>query len=182
MSVENQQNAWSGLNDFLADVERKALVIAELATQNREEALDIVQDVMLSFARHYAAKPQDDWMPLFYRTLQNRIRDWGRRQAVRRRWRIWLVDAEDDAVDPVQALPDPRGRPLEESLEDAEQIDQVLLCLETLAERQKQAVLLRIWEGLDVKATALAMGCSAGSVKTHLSRGLAALRNCLGEA
>jgi RNA polymerase sigma-70 factor, ECF subfamily len=169
------------LDGFLRGVERRALRMAELSTGSRDEALDLVQDAMLAFVRNYAAKPEADWAPLFHRVLDSRITDWHRRSQVRGRWlgSWWPARADDDDTDPMAAAPDPREAGPLARLVDADAGQALDLALRQLPLRQRQAFLLRIWEGLDVADTAAAMRCSEGSVKTHLWRALNALRLAL---
>ena len=165
------------LEKFFIDEERRAFRIAEIATSNRDDALDIVQDAMLSLAQKYSSKPESQWPALFYRILHSRIVDWYRRRQVRGRWMIWLQrDPEQDILNEIldQHGIGPAKRvqldDIGEALQEA---------LRKLPLRQQQAFLFRAWEGLDVAQTAKAMACSQGSVKTHYSRAVSALRNLL---
>jgi RNA polymerase sigma-70 factor (sigma-E family) len=54
--------------------------------------------------------------------------------------------------------------------------DALIATLRTLPSRQREALVLRYYLDLPEYAIADAMGCSRGAVKSHLSRGLAALR------
>ena len=162
------------LNRFLADVERRALRIAEIGVRNRDEALDLVQDAMIN---------SDEWTPLFYRILQNGVRDWHRRQAVRNRVMVWFGRSkrDDEDYDLVAAAPDPIGRSPDEELQNAEAMDGLETAVRGLPLRQREAFMHRPFEGLDVAGTAVAMGCSEGSVKTHYSRAIHSLRDTLRE-
>lgn len=171
------------LNRFFADVERRALRIAEIAVRNREDALDLVQDAMIKLARKYASKRSDEWPPLFYRILQNGVRDYHRRQAVRNRVMVWFgkpANADDD-YDVVAAAPDPAGRTPDQELETDEAMRQLEVAVAALPDRQREAFMMRTFEGLSVRDTATAMGVTEGSVKTHYSRAVHALRDALGE-
>jgi RNA polymerase sigma-70 factor (ECF subfamily) len=171
------------LNRFLAGVERRALRFAEIAVRDRDEALDLVQDAMIKLARNYGRRPEGEWTPLFYRILQNGIRDWHRRQAVRNRVMVWFGrgTGRDTEYDPVAMAPDPAGRAPDEELQAAEAMERLESAVARLPARQREAFMLRTFEGLDVAGTATAMGCSEGSVKTHYSRAVHSLRDALGD-
>ena len=171
------------LNQFLAEVERRALRMAEIAVRDRDDALDLVQDAMIKLVRKYANRPSTEWAPLFFRILQNGIRDWHRRQKVRNRVMVWFgrSTSGDDDYDITANVPDPAGRTPDEQLQTNEAMQHLELAIQNLPNRQREAFMLRTFQGLDVAATATAMGCSDGSVKTHYSRAIHSLRDTLGE-
>ncbi|MET0516992.1 MAG: RNA polymerase sigma factor [Nitrospiraceae bacterium] len=171
------------LDRFFAGIERRAFRMAHIATGNADDALDLVQEAMLQLVQRYADKQESEWTPLLYCILQSRIRDWYRRTRVRNRFRQWFSGAQDDqeAQDPLETIPDCTIRQPDHALAMKQAATALDGALRALPLRQQQAFLLRIWEDLDVAQTAAAMGCSEGSVKTHLFRAVRALRKSLGE-
>lgn len=171
------------LEQFFAETERRAFRMAEIATGNKDEALDILQDAMFKLVEKYANRDKQEWGPLFHTILQSRIKDWYRRNSVRNRFRVWFSSSteEEQGNDPIQTAEDPAGR----SPEQETQADQSMAVLESsirqLPLRQQQAFMLRMFEGMNVAETAVAMKCSEGSVKTHYSRAIHRLREELGE-
>jgi RNA polymerase sigma-70 factor, ECF subfamily len=183
-SLSTTTDSTRAMEQFLASVERRAFKIAQLALRNDDDALDAVQDAMMKLVQAYASRPADEWKPLFYRILDNGVRDMQRRRTVRGRVMAWLpsmrVEDDDDDFDPIAAAPSHEPAPLRQ-LELDEAIGVLEQAISQLPARQRQAFLLRNFEALDVAQTAAAMGCSEGSVKTHYFRALETLRARLGD-
>ncbi|MCO5101082.1 MAG: RNA polymerase sigma factor [Burkholderiaceae bacterium] len=165
------------LSDFLAGVERRAFKHAMFALRDNDAALDVVQDAMLRLASRYGDRPAEELPMLFHRILRNAITDHFRRQRVRSLWTTPLSALQNDqdgeqteaeALDSLDA-----GTRADETADSVERkqlrsiLDQEIA---RLPQRQREAFLLRYWEDLNVAETALVMGCSEGSVKTHCSR------------
>lgn len=175
------------LSDFLASIERRAYKHAMFAVRDEAAALDIVQDAMLKLAERYGGKPAAEFPMLFHRILQNTIMDHFRRQKVRSSWlslfSSFTQQHADEEFDPLDVLED-EDSPSHAIQPDANlQQNQLLSIIEialmNLPTRQREAFLLRYWDGLDTAETATAMGCSEGSVKTHCSRATHALAETL---
>ena len=142
---------------------------------------------MLKLAEKYGDRPTDELPLLFQRILQNTIRDHYRRQKVRTAW-VTLFSGmqtkhEEEEFDPLDILEDSENPSVPAAPDSAMQQKQLISLIENalseLPARQREAFLLRYWEGLDTIETAAAMGCTEGSVKTHCSRATHALAAAL---
>ncbi len=181
-SEDKTLNQRRAMDAFLAGIERRGYQMARLATGDSDAALDLVQEAMIKLVSKYADKPEADWQPLFFRILKNKIIDHQRRGSVRNRVIAWFrPDADGDVYDAVAAAKGPGSDTPERQVESQEAMTALESAIKELPARQQQVFLLRTIEGMDVAETAEVMGCSQGSVKTHLSRATAKLRDLLGD-
>ncbi len=162
---------------FLADIGPRAFRFAEAGLRHREDALDAVQDAMMKMLA-YREKPAEEWSPLFWSILRRRIVDLQRRAGFRLRWLMPTGDRGEEG--PVDWAPDNCAGPAQ-AHDQREAYTRLVQALRGLPARQREAFTLRVLEELDVADTARAMGCSEGSVKTHLSRAREALQRQLEE-
>ena len=175
------------LSDFLKSVEKRAFKRTVYTVRNDDAALDIVQDAMIRLAEKYVDRPAAELPLIFQRILSNATMDWFRRQKVRNAHVQSLSDFDDAGgdgdFDLLETLQTVEGSLGAESAADSVSRQQTLGLIEAavaaLPARQREAFLLRYWEEFDVAETALAMGCSEGSVKTHCSRAVHALAKAL---
>jgi RNA polymerase sigma-70 factor (ECF subfamily) len=180
------------LDDFLADVQRKAFHVAHGALWDQETALDVVQDSMLRFVEYYREKPASAWPALFRSVLNSRINDQRRKRLLANTKRkllsltgLKLADTDADQHLKEADLPagiheDGISQP-ESGVVAGELKQAIEQAVGTLPERQRQVFLLREQLGLSIQQTADTLGCSANSIKQHHFRALRSLRAQLAE-
>lgn len=181
---EHDLSSSISMNHFLESVEKRAFITARLATHNEEDALDIVQDAMLGLVQNYSQHPQTEWGALFHSILHSKINDWHRRRQVRHRWRVFFHDSSetDETPEPDELVAQTQFLEPDRQLQNDELSQRLVELIGKLPLRQQQALILRAWEGYDIAETAKIMGCSEGSVKTHLARAMRQMRDYLGDS
>ena len=176
-----KSTAESRLKNFMNEVTGRALVMMESATQGQHGiAMDLVQEAFISLHKAYADKSTDEWYPLFYTILNNKLQDWRRKEA-RRSQPFSLfrkVSLDDDDVELQDVVDESTPNPFD-FLDQAVTADEIQNAIAELPVRQQQAFMLRAWEGFDTHTTAEIMNCSEGSVKTHYHRAIQGLRTAL---
>ncbi|MBN4053774.1 RNA polymerase sigma factor [Haliea sp. AH-315-K21] len=174
-SLDNSQ----ALGSFFTSIEKRAFRRAQIATGNADDALDIVQDAMVSLINKYANKETQDWELLFHKILTSRIMDWHRRTAIRKRFGTWLSSNDKELELEEPEFEDLNARSPEELMQTSQSIAMLEAALHELSPKQQQVFLLRAWEGLSEKETSVAMSCSVGTIKSHYARARSFLKNKL---
>lgn len=169
------------LKYFMREVTGRALVMMESATQGHNGiAMDLVQEAFISLHKSYAEKSTDEWYPLFYTILNNKLQDWRRKES-RRAFPFSLfkksdLDSDEDEV--MDIVDESTPNPLQFLAQELA-VEEIQHAISKLPVRQQQAFMLRAWEGFDTSTTAEIMQCSEGSVKTHYHRAIQGLRSSL---
>lgn len=174
---------YSTLEEFLKYIERRAFHMARLSTRQIDDAHDIVQEAMYKLIEKYAHKQPLDWKPLFFTILNSKITDYYRRNSIKDKvfFKSKAVTAEDDYYLDRESYSATASGTSEPDVQFLQQrnIQELSRCIEQLSHRQKQAFMMRCWEGYSTQETANLMACSEGSVKTHYSRAISKLKNTL---
>jgi RNA polymerase sigma factor (sigma-70 family) len=138
---------------FFASRHESAVRGAFLLTFSETAAEDIVQDAFGQLLRRWEVIRRPD--AYLWRAITNGARSWGRRERrIGPAEPVTLAHVDEDAVAVRQALAD-------------------------LPRPQREALVMRYFLALREREIADAMGCPPGTVKSHIHRGLAALKERL---
>ena len=180
-SVANRE---PGAFDLLVErYQERAYRIAWSIVRDREDARDCAQEAFIKL--HDAADSfagQAKFSTWFYRILVNCCLDSRRRGRGWRRLLVWRdADDEDSTGDLVERQPAPPDDPGQRMDEEA-QMSRIWQAVETLSPQQRAAVTLQYREGLATKEIASVLNTSEATVRVHLHRAFAALRQRVGGA
>jgi RNA polymerase sigma-70 factor (sigma-E family) len=152
---------------FARRVSPALLRSAFLLTRDRGHAEDLLQMTLLRVARRWEAIEESP-QAFAYRVLVNLSRD--RRRNLGRR----PIEAPNSARQGDAVSQDVSERVLER--------DVMTALVRRLPTKQREVIVLRFLVDLSVAETAVVLGCSEGTVKSHTSRALASIRAFMAES
>ncbi len=150
---------------FVMTGSARLLRSAYLLTGDRDDSEDVLQITLVRTARRWDVARESPHA-YAHRVLVNLLHD--RQRNLSRRVTEQRLEDFDDRLSPVADGTQAR-------------VDRmtIISAVRSLPARQREVVVLRFFADLSVFETAAAIGASEGTVKTHTSRALAALREVL---
>lgn len=155
---------------------QRAYQIALDFTHDYEEAKDMSQEAFLrAFSQIKRFDRKSTFYTWFYRILVNLCLDHHRRRG-RFPWK--QLDGQDEELTEERVMPNGPSPPDQEA-SAGEVKRQLGMALEALPGSQRTAFLLRNHQGLSISEVAKVMQTTEGTVRVHLHRAVAALRQSL---
>ncbi len=149
------------LSDLYRQEYRSLVRLATLLLDRTDLAEEVVQEAFIRMDRSWDRVRAPSARPAYLRSIVlNLSRSSMRRRMLARRRRPW---------------PDADAPPAEERAVLREDQREVVEALRTLPGRQRACLVLRYWQDLTESEIADELGISAGSVKSHLHRGMRAM-------
>jgi RNA polymerase sigma-70 factor (ECF subfamily) len=159
-----QQGDQEALKEIFDKYHKKVYSIAYGVVRQREEALDVVQDVFIKLFRSIKNfKGRSNFYTYLYRMVMNTAID-HKRKAGKQFMSSLDVEGSFEPSDEPEKGP-------EKVLLQKELEERVRLAMEKLPAEQKAALIFRDVEGLSYQEMAEAMGCSIGTVMSRLHYG-----------
>jgi DNA-directed RNA polymerase specialized sigma24 family protein len=163
------------IDEFLANIEAEAFRIAELATKNTVDAMDIVELAVKRWVKHDSHKPDNQWLFLFYKTLFTAIADFERKEIPSNRWfnpRNEIVCLQD--IDPTD-----KSIRSAAAAEKAEFNKALIGVLGHLPLPQQQAFFLCQWQGFSAEQVARMLSEAPLIIVNRLNSALMGLQEAL---
>lgn len=178
LALALQAGEEAAFDEIVARFQGRVYAVAYRVTGNREDALDVSQEVFIKVYRKiHSWKPTGGFLPWILRMTTNHGIDHLRRK---KRYpeqtleEAFVPTSEGASVEPasMKTSTDVYGREIEARIQAA---------LPALSRAQREVFLLRHYEGLQLADIAASMGCTVGSVKVHLFRALKKLQKELSD-
>ena len=170
VSSDSARSADAALEELYAAHWRSLVRLAVLLVRDVPTAEEVVQDAFVAVhARWSRLRDHDKALPYLRQCVVN-----GARSVLRRRGTATRF------VQRQAGLPEPTAPSAEQEAAVGDRRAVVLDAMARLPERQREVLALRYYVDLSEAVIAAALGISRGAVKSHASRGSAALRTTLG--
>ena len=159
-----QQGDQEALKEIFDKYHKKVYSIAYGVVRQREEALDVVQEVFIKLFRSIKNfKGRSHFYTYLYRMVMNTAIDHKRKAG-----KQFMSSLDEEGS--FEPSDEPERGP-ERILLQKELEERVKLAMDKLPDEQKAALIFRDVEGLSYQAMAEAMGCSIGTVMSRLHYG-----------
>jgi RNA polymerase sigma-70 factor (ECF subfamily) len=136
------------------------LNVAVRMTRNTEDAKEVCQETIIKVYKYLKNfRLGENFRNWILKILVNCSYDFLRKKK-----------KSTEIIESQRHMGQPRGSAVEEKFLQSEIREKIQFCLQDLTPKEKSAFLLRDQEGYSIQETSEVLGCSPGSLRTHLSR------------